>query len=115
MNIMKKKYHIVGTLQIFNRKNVERGKIDTLPDKYMTSWLSTGSTVKSGGIKIVLLAPISLLIAMKRSCYSFRRVTNLPTQAYNSANSALTKNAIILNIMYNILIFVTQKFSYVQY
>jgi len=49
------KYHIVGTILKSNIKIVERGKIDIpstqLHDRSL-SWLATGTSIESGGVKI---------------------------------------------------------------
>ena len=53
----KKKYHTVGTVPNSNRKIVERGTTDTpnrqLHDRSL-SWLGTGISIKSGGVKLAL-------------------------------------------------------------
>jgi hypothetical protein len=54
---MKKKYHIVGKVpKIQYRKIVEIGKCD-IPNTHIhdhsLSWLSTGTSVKSDGVKLV--------------------------------------------------------------
>ena len=54
-----KKYHTVRTIQKSNLKIVERGKNDP-PNKQIhdrsISWLGTGTSIKSGGVKLVLWA-----------------------------------------------------------
>jgi len=53
-----KKYHTVGTISKFNRKIVESGTIN-IPNTEIhdctLSWLSTGTSIKSGGVKLVLM------------------------------------------------------------
>jgi hypothetical protein len=48
---------IVGTIPKSNIKIIERGKIDTpniqIHDRSL-SWISTGISIKSGGVKLVL-------------------------------------------------------------
>ena len=52
-----KKYHTVGTVPKPNRKIEESSKIDTsntqIHDRSLY-WLDTGTSIKSGGVKIVL-------------------------------------------------------------
>jgi len=52
-----KKYHTVGTIPKSNIKIVERGKIDTpntqIQDRSI-SYHGTGTSIKSGGAKLVL-------------------------------------------------------------
>jgi hypothetical protein len=56
-NKREKKNTTIGTIPNSNIKIVERGKIDT-PNTHINdrplSWLGTGTTIKSGGIKLVL-------------------------------------------------------------
>jgi len=57
-----KKYHTVRTVPKSNRKIVERGKIDTLCTQLNVLPLScTGTSIKSGGAKLVLWAKASPL------------------------------------------------------
>jgi len=53
-----KKFHTVRTFPKSNRKIIERGKIYT-PNTYthdrLLSWLSTGTLITSGGVKLVLI------------------------------------------------------------
>jgi hypothetical protein len=52
-----KKYHNVGTVLIFNRKIVERGKIDILNTEIYDrclSLLGKGTSIRSGGDELVL-------------------------------------------------------------
>jgi hypothetical protein len=53
-----KKYHIVGRFLKYNRKIVERGKIDTFKTHIHEHSLSLGicTAIKSGGVKLVLKA-----------------------------------------------------------
>jgi hypothetical protein len=53
-----KKYHTVGTVPKYNRKIVERGKIDTFNTHLHERSLSLGicTAIKSGGVKLVLKA-----------------------------------------------------------
>jgi hypothetical protein len=51
------KYHTVGTFAKSNRKNVEKGNIDSpnsQKHKRSPSWLGTGTAIKGGGAKLVL-------------------------------------------------------------
>ena len=58
-NKTNKKSHTVRTVPNFSRKIVERGKTDTsnthIHDRSL-SWLGTFSSIKSGGVKLVLWA-----------------------------------------------------------
>jgi hypothetical protein len=54
-----RKHHTAGRVPKYNRKVVERDKIDTLTHNCMTlslSCLGTGTSIKSGGVKLVLWA-----------------------------------------------------------
>jgi len=62
-----KKYHTVGIVPKSNIKIIERGKIDTPNTKIhdrSLSWLGTGTSIKSGGVKLVLWTQTSPLSAM---------------------------------------------------
>ena len=48
---MGKKYHTVKKVQKFNRKIVETGKFD-IPNAH-NIWPSTGTSIKSDGVKLV--------------------------------------------------------------
>jgi len=102
-----KKYHTVGIIPKSNIKILERGKIDTsntqIHDRSL-SLLGTDTSIKSGGVKLVVLTQIFSLSEMMRSCKYFARVSNMPTFIYNRANKVIIKNAIILKIMYNIFL-----------
>ena len=51
------KFHAVGTVPKTSRKFVKRGKIDNprteVHDRSL-SWFGTGTSIKSGGVKLVL-------------------------------------------------------------
>jgi len=51
---MEKKYHTVGTVPTFNRNIVDIGKFH-IPNTHINdpSWLSSGTSIKSDGIKLV--------------------------------------------------------------
>ena len=66
------------------------------------SWLGTCISIKSGGVKLVLLSQTSTLSEMMLSCKCFQHVNQMPTLSYMHANSIIIKNAMILNIMHNI-------------
>ena len=59
MTSKNKNVDIVGTIPKSNIKIVERGKIDT-PTTHIydrsRSWLGTGTSIKSSGVSLVLLA-----------------------------------------------------------
>ena len=70
-----KNYHTFGKFRKFNRKIVERSKIDKskitqIYDRSL-SWLGTGTSIKSGGIKLVLWTQTSNLSEMMWSYKSF--------------------------------------------
>ena len=51
------KYHTVGTILNSNIKIIKRGKIYTSSTQihdHLLSWLDTGTSIKSGGVKLVL-------------------------------------------------------------
>jgi hypothetical protein len=63
-------YHTVGTVPKSNIKIVERGKIDTLNTLIhdcLLSCLGTVTSIKSGGVKLVLWAQTSYLNDMMLS------------------------------------------------
>jgi len=98
-------------------KIVERDKINT-PNTQThdrsTSWLYTSTSIKSGGVKLVLWTQTSPLSEMRRSCKCFPHVSTMTTLTYNRTSSVIIKNVIILRTLYIIyLIFLTQKLSYV--
>ena len=66
------------------------------------SWLSTGISMQSGGVNLVLLSQTPTLSEMMFSCKWFKHVNQMPTLSYMHANSIIIKNAIILNIKHNI-------------
>jgi hypothetical protein len=97
------KYHSVGKVLKSNIKIAERGKIDTLTQKYMTlTFLVCYMHLnKNGGVKPVLWAQTSNLTAMMRSCKCFPHVSIMPTLTYNWANNAIMQKDLILNIMHS--------------
>ena len=66
------------------------------------SWFSTGSSVKSGGVRVVVWIPTYPLGDMMRLCKCFLYVSEMPTLKHNRAITAIIKNALILNIIHNI-------------
>jgi hypothetical protein len=77
-NKMKKKRDpTVSTVLKFNRKIIEKGKIDT-PTTYLhdqsLSWLGTDTSIKSDKVKLVLLFQNSPLGEMIQSCKRFLHV-----------------------------------------
>ena len=65
-------------------------------------WLGSGTSIRSGCIKLVLWAQTSSLIDMRRSCKCFPHVNKILTHTYNRANSVLFKNTITLKMMHDI-------------
>jgi hypothetical protein len=84
---------------------VERSKID-IPNTHVhdcsLSWLGTGTSIKRGGVKLVLWIQIFPLSEMMRSCKGFPHVSKMPTLTYNQTNSVIIKIALILNSIHNI-------------
>jgi hypothetical protein len=99
------KYHYVGKVLKSNIKIVERGKIDTLTQQYMTlTFLAFYIHLnKNGGAKPGLWAQTSHLNAMMRSCKCFLYVSIMPNLTYNWANSDIIKKDLILNIIHSTL------------
>ena len=62
------------------------------------SWLSTGISIKCGGVKLVVLSQTSTLSEMMVSCKCFQ----MSTLSYMHANSIIIKNAMILDIIHTI-------------
>jgi hypothetical protein len=97
-----KKCHTVRTIPNSCINIVESRKIDT-PNTQICdsslSWLGTGTSVKSGRVKLVFWAQIFSLSEMMQSCKCFPYVSKLSTLTYNWANSNIIKNAITLNII----------------
>ena len=63
-NVIKRKYHTVGTVPNCKRKMVERDKIDTSNTQihvYSFPWLGKGISIKTDGVKLVLWAQRTLL------------------------------------------------------
>ena len=81
---MTKQYHTVDTpnTQIHDRSR---------------SWLGPATSMKCGGVKLVLLAPTSPLSEMMQACKCLPRVIKMPTLTFNCANSVTIKHAIILH------------------
>ena len=65
-------------------------------------WLGSGTSIRSGWIKLVLWAQTSSLIDMRRSCKCCPHVNKILTHTYNRANSVLFKNTITLKMMHDI-------------
>jgi hypothetical protein len=89
-------------------KIVERGKIcypNTQIHDHSLSWFDAATSIKSGGVKLIVCAQTSPLCEMMWSCKCFPYVNKMPTLTYNWGNSVIIKNTIILNIIYNIFNF----------
>ena len=69
---------MILTLLKSNRKITERGKIDTfsthIHDRSL-SWLGTNTSIKSGGVILVLWTQASHLNEMMRSCKYIQHVS----------------------------------------
>jgi len=62
-----KNYHTVETFPKSNRKIVERGKIDTSDIEIHDSslyWLGTDTSIKNGGLKLVLWDKIKMCVCV---------------------------------------------------
>ena len=83
------KYQTVGTFPKFNRKIVARDKIDTpntqIHDNSL-SCLGTGTSIKSGGVKLILLAQTFPFSEMMWSCKCFPCVSKMQMQHYNNTS-----------------------------
>ena len=77
-----KKYYTVETVAKSNRKIIERGEIDIsntqIYDRSL-SCLGTGTSIKSGWFKLVLLTQTSPLSEMIQSCKCFSHMSKIPT------------------------------------
>jgi hypothetical protein len=69
-----KKYHTVGKVPKYNTKIVEKGKLNT-PNKqihyHSLSWLGTGTSIKSGRVKLllwVLASPLHEMMQLFSTC-----------------------------------------------
>ena len=75
------KYNTVVTIPKSNIRIVERGKSD-IPNTQIhdrsLSWIGTGISIKSGGVKLVLWAQSSPRFEMMLSCKCFRHVSKMP-------------------------------------
>ena len=61
------KYHTVRTVPKSNREIVERGKMDTSNDS-LFSWLGTGTSIKSGRVKLLYS---NTKITYRKQCLHF--------------------------------------------
>jgi hypothetical protein len=67
---------MILTLLKSNRKITERGKIDTFSTRDRSlSWLGTNTSIKSGGVILVLWTQASHLNEMMRSCKYIQHVS----------------------------------------
>ena len=62
-------------------------------------WLGTSISIKSDGLKLVLRVQASPLSEMKRSCKCFPDASKCQS-SYITGQTAIIKNAIILNIIH---------------
>jgi hypothetical protein len=70
IKMKKKKYHTVWTILKSNIKIVERGKVDTLTHTHtrpLTFSLGAGTSIKSGGVKLVLWVQFLIVYFLLRS------------------------------------------------
>jgi hypothetical protein len=89
-----KKYCTVGTIPTSTIKAVERGNIDTphtqIHDRSF-SWLDTGTSIRSGVVRLVLLAQNSPLSEMMRSCKCVPYESKIPTLTYKQCEQRYYK------------------------
>jgi hypothetical protein len=105
-NKTKKKYHTAGIVPKSNRYMV---KLIPLTHTFPGLAQPLQQNV-SGGIKLLSWEQMFNLREMRRS-----NLSKIPTLTYIRKNSIIIKNAVILNIIFNIFIFVIQKLSHVYY
>jgi hypothetical protein len=87
--LLDKYYHTLGTVPKSNKNITESDKIDILNTQIhdcSLSWLGTGTSIKSGRVKLVLLAYTSTISEMMLSCKCLQCASEIPTLAYNRAN-----------------------------
>ena len=65
------------------------------------SWLNTDTSIKSGGVKLIIWAQLPSCSEIMRSIKCYPQVTTMPTPTHDRENWAVIKNAIILNIIHN--------------
>ena len=80
----------------------QNGYLNTQIHDHARYWLATDTLIKCGGVKLVLWAQAAPLSGMIWPCKCFLYMTKLSTLTYNWVISIIIKNAIILNIIYNI-------------
>jgi hypothetical protein len=91
--LLDKYYHTLGTVPKSNKNITESDKIDILNTQIhdrSLSWLGTGTSIKSGRVKLVLLAYTSTISEMMLSCKCLQCASEIPTLAYNRANKIIT-------------------------
>jgi hypothetical protein len=72
--VKNKKYHTVGTIPNFDRRIVEKIKFDNLNTQIhdrSLSRLGTGTSIKSGGIKLILWNQTSPLSEVMQVSFTF--------------------------------------------
>ena len=57
-------------------------------------WLGTGTSIKSGGVKLVLHPQTTLLIEMMRTCKCISRVNKMSMLSYDWVVSVFVKTAV---------------------
>ena len=104
------KYHTVGKIPKLNIKIVERGKIDPLAHTYMTVHfpsLVQARQLKSGGVKLVLWAQISIESELRGRCKCFPHLTEISILSYQELYNLEHYDILIY------LSFMAQKLLYV--
>ena len=88
------KYHTVGTFPKSSRKTVESGQIytpNTQIHDHPLSWFGTGTSIKSGVVKLVLWTRTSSLREMRRSCTCFQQVGKISALTYKQLDLVLNR------------------------
>jgi hypothetical protein len=67
------------------------------------SWLNTDTSIKSGGVKLIIWAQLPSYSEIMRSIKCYPQVTTMSTPTNDRENWAVIQNAIILNIIHNTL------------
>ena len=81
-------------LQNAIQKSQKEAKYIQLVHKYILSrvpGLFTGTSIKSGGIELVVLTQVSPLRVMMRSCKCLPHLSQTPTFTYNRSNNIIVK------------------------
>ena len=93
-NEMKNEYYNVGIVPKSIRKIVETDPksilLTHIHDRSL-SWIGTGTSIKSGGVKLVLWTQTSILSDIKRSCKCFPHASKLSNPTYKWVTSVVVE------------------------